>query len=110
MPDHIASFPAIDCHSNGMMIMERVHVRRLSHIDTFHGSGVYGECMITVVVLVVAFIDFVDDISDLSYLSHVAAILLRKVRTLAVEVLYVTAADLFAQRTSLRARGSLGVL
>ena len=104
MTDHSIRSPAVDRHSNGMMVMESVHVRRLSYIDTLHGSGVYGEFVITVEVIVVAIIDFVEDISDLSYLSHVAAILFRKVRALAEEVLYVTAADLFAQRTSRRAR------
>ena len=108
MPDHISRCPAIDRHSNGMMVTERVEVWRLSYIDTLHGSRVYGEFVINVVVLVIAFIDFVEDISDLSYLSHVAAILFRKVRALAEEVMYVTAADLFAQRTSLRSWDAWG--
>ena len=84
----------------------RGNLRRLAYIDTLRGSGVYGEIVVTVVVLVVAFIDFVEDISDLSYLSHVAAILFRKVRALAEEMDYVTAAYLFAKWTSLRDSGT----
>ena len=92
------------------MIMERVEVRRLSYIDTLRGSGVYVEFVVTVIVLTVAFIDCVEDISDLSYLSHVAAILSRKVRALAVEMVYVTAAYLFAKWTSFRDSWTPGVL
>ena len=77
MTDHIARCAAVYSHPNGMVIMERVEVRRLSYVDTLRGSGVYVECVVTIIVLIVAFIDFVEDISDLTYLSHVAAILFR---------------------------------
>ena len=108
MTDHIAHCAAIYNHSNGMVVMGRVEVRRLVYIDTLRGSEVYGEIVVTVVILVVAVIDFVEDISDLSYLSHVAAILFRKVRALAEEMVYVTAAYLFAKWTSLRDSGTPG--
>ena len=91
-----------------MVVMERVEVRRLAYIDTLRGSGVYGEIVVTVIVIFVAFINFVEDISDLSYISHVAAILFRKVRALAKEMAYVTAAYLFAKWTSLRDSGTPG--
>lgn len=110
---HIFSCSTFNGHTDNLVTMKDIHVRRLTGLDMV-GNNVRGnqsglrtgwiKIKVTVVVLFI-----VRDADDLSRLYHEVPVIIREEGTLTEEVVCVRATGLLAQGTDLVLMGLSGV-